>query len=703
MSSVSDTSATLAFTQVGDGLGGAASYQVGYATSPVTPGNAISVSRGTCTPPIAGTTVGSPLTCTVFGLTSGTTYYFQMAAFRGTFNVNAVYGGGSNMPSGTTALTPVNTVIVTPPSGNGSVGSGVAFTVALKDIHNNTIAGWPVTWTSSNPAVATVDNSGMVTGIGAGTATITATAGGKSGSSAVVEAALPPPPSGNSGSVVITTQPGNGTSGLALVTKPVVQLRDASGVLMATSTAAVTATLNGAGTLSGTTTVNAVAGIATFSNLIITGSGSFTLTFSTSGLASANSNSFSVASTPATKLAIAQQPAGAASGAAFATQPIVQIRDVNHNLVSSSTATVNAVATGPGTLSGTTSVTAVGGVATFTNLALSSSGSYTLTFSSTGLTSVTSGTITVTGPSITSLSRDGGSSAGGAQIVVNGVGFGSDAVVKFGGTTATVTSITPTAINAVAPPGTATNPIAPVAVAVTVTTGGTTATLANPWTYWPAPTNVLGAADFENGTYGTGGLGPCCTPAGGDAISISTDQAHSGTHSVKQVVMSTAQNDVAFGGGWVQSDIVGGAGRWHRWYMFAPAATMASVANNGQIKLFLSRTGVSNHFVVLATGPETLDPAQEGANVLGALIDQFNYHLNDNYNFHPQDNVGITPTITSGVWHEIQVYEYRDPVASIGHAKVWFDGKLIANSDAPQIIAAGHDSMLGDNDPTLVR
>ena len=42
-----------------------------------------------------------------------------------------------------------------------------------------------VSWSSSNTSVATVDGSGKVTGIAAGSATITATAGGKSATCAV--------------------------------------------------------------------------------------------------------------------------------------------------------------------------------------------------------------------------------------------------------------------------------------------------------------------------------------------------------------------------------------------------------------------------------------------------------------------------------------------------------------------------------------
>lgn len=46
-------------------------------------------------------------------------------------------------------------------------------------------ASGTTTWASSDPAVATVSASGLVTGVSAGTATITATRGGKTDTCAV--------------------------------------------------------------------------------------------------------------------------------------------------------------------------------------------------------------------------------------------------------------------------------------------------------------------------------------------------------------------------------------------------------------------------------------------------------------------------------------------------------------------------------------
>jgi hypothetical protein len=49
-------------------------------------------------------------------------------------------------------------------------------------------------WSSSNNAVATVSNSGLVTGVGSGTATISAAAGGKTARSTITVPSEPPPP-----------------------------------------------------------------------------------------------------------------------------------------------------------------------------------------------------------------------------------------------------------------------------------------------------------------------------------------------------------------------------------------------------------------------------------------------------------------------------------------------------------------------------
>jgi len=101
---VADTGVTLAFTEVTDGTGLPASYDVRYQVGTITWGStATSVTRGTCATPLAGTAIGATRTCTVLGLTPATAYQFRLTEFRGTLNLNAVFGGLSNIAGATTA------------------------------------------------------------------------------------------------------------------------------------------------------------------------------------------------------------------------------------------------------------------------------------------------------------------------------------------------------------------------------------------------------------------------------------------------------------------------------------------------------------------------------------------------------------------------------------------------------------------------
>src|SRR2546422_10846912 len=68
------------------------------------------------------------------------------------------------------------------------------------DSAGTALGGRAVTWTSGAPGVATVDGSGLVTGGAAGSATITATIEGKSGSAAGTGAGAPAAP-GAAGSI----------------------------------------------------------------------------------------------------------------------------------------------------------------------------------------------------------------------------------------------------------------------------------------------------------------------------------------------------------------------------------------------------------------------------------------------------------------------------------------------------------------------
>ena len=180
-----DSSVTLSFTEVNDGTGKPASYDVrSTAGASLTWSLAKSVTQGSCATPVAGSAIGSKRTCTVLGLAAGTTYSFELVAFRGTLNVNAVFGDLSNVATGPTPARPAS-VTVSPSSVSDTVGQKQQFTATVKDANGNILPGPTVSWSSSNAAVATVSGSGYATAVSAGTATITATSEGVSGDATI--------------------------------------------------------------------------------------------------------------------------------------------------------------------------------------------------------------------------------------------------------------------------------------------------------------------------------------------------------------------------------------------------------------------------------------------------------------------------------------------------------------------------------------
>src|SRR5688572_22988694 len=97
-----DTSLSLAFTAVDDGTGLPASYDVRVAAAPISWGGASSVARGSCTTPVSGAAIDSTVRCTVLGLRPATAYEAQLVPFRGTLNLNAVFGELSSIARAST-------------------------------------------------------------------------------------------------------------------------------------------------------------------------------------------------------------------------------------------------------------------------------------------------------------------------------------------------------------------------------------------------------------------------------------------------------------------------------------------------------------------------------------------------------------------------------------------------------------------------
>lgn len=214
----------------------------------------------------------------------------------------------------------------------------------------------------------------------------------------LVAAMLPPPVASK---LKFTVQPVNGAAGSTLATIKV-SVESSSGAVATDNTSAITLALAnnpGGANLGGTLTVNAVNGVATFSNIslnkLATG---YSLSASAPNLTADTSSAFNIGAGAASKLVFVQQPGNALAGSALSPAITVQVQDANGNITTSSAAILLSIGTNPGSaaLSGGTA-NANAGAATFNAATLDKVGSgYTLIASSNGMTSATSAAFNIT-------------------------------------------------------------------------------------------------------------------------------------------------------------------------------------------------------------------------------------------------------------------------------------------------------------------
>ena len=289
----------------------------------------------------------------------------------------------------------VDSVLVSPSGNTINPGetlqfSATAFDTAGVALNMDSVR---VLWISSDHNVATIDQSGLATGTGGGTVTISASVSGEPGSAALtVNAAF-----GAAAQLAFVTQPENATAGASFPTAVQVAIQDGSGNTVTTASDPVTLSIDtnpGTGTLSGTLTVNAVNGVATFSGLSIDEAGTgYTLGAASGSLTGAVSAAFDVIAVVPTHLAFTVQPPATMLRS---DEVVVQleIRDAGGKLVKTANDLVTvSLGTNPksATLGGITTVAAVGGVATFNGLTLDRGGvGYTFDAASGSLTGATS-------------------------------------------------------------------------------------------------------------------------------------------------------------------------------------------------------------------------------------------------------------------------------------------------------------------------
>jgi len=132
----------------------------------------------------------------------------------GTTTITATAAGGVKGTEGLTVT--LSSVSVTPnPIVDTVGGASHQATATGLDVHGNTVAGVTFTWsTKSNNTIASVNASGVVTGVAAGNDTVYATGGGKTGAAGVSVAPAAPPAVASvvvtpSSSSTFATAPGN--------------------------------------------------------------------------------------------------------------------------------------------------------------------------------------------------------------------------------------------------------------------------------------------------------------------------------------------------------------------------------------------------------------------------------------------------------------------------------------------------------------
>ena len=347
---------------------------------------------------------GYTLSATSSGLTTATSIAFNVTAGAATQLVFTVQP--TNTSAGAT-ITPSVQVSVEDAGGNVVTSSSVAVTLAI----GTNPSGGTLSGTATQNAVSGVATfPGMsINKVGTGY-TLKATSGALTLPTSTAFNMI----AGAASQLAFTIQPTATNAGAPITPSVQVSIEDAGGNVVTGSTAAVTVAIgtnpNG-GTLSGTLTQNAVAGVATFAGLSINNAGvGYTLKATSGALTSATSTAFTVNAGGAAKLIITAQPTSVAAGASITPPVQVTIEDIDGNVVTSgagsTTSVTMAIGTNPGggTLGGTATVSAVAGIATFSNLSINKVGTgYTLTASATGLTGATSSLFNVTPGTATQL------------------------------------------------------------------------------------------------------------------------------------------------------------------------------------------------------------------------------------------------------------------------------------------------------------
>ena len=109
----------------------------------------------------------------------------------GSATITATSEGQTGTATITVSLVPVASVSVTPSPANLMVGQTLQLSATARDAGGAVLTGRAITWTTDDPAVATVSSSGVLTAVAPGTTQVTATVDGVAGSASSTVTAVP--------------------------------------------------------------------------------------------------------------------------------------------------------------------------------------------------------------------------------------------------------------------------------------------------------------------------------------------------------------------------------------------------------------------------------------------------------------------------------------------------------------------------------
>jgi hypothetical protein len=325
-------------------------------------------------------TGGSEVLDAAIDIRSGTTVMFS-----GTQKVTAIAGAlppdkpvdipmdfsGPGATAVTLTVTPIDQIVRTTDS--------LTFVGTAKNAANGDIPNPIIEWTVKDAAIGSVTAVGKFKPAGPNvrgfTYVIGKIPGGPADSAKVFVTPVPT-------SLTTPTLPQTGAAGAAVAQPIVAVVKAADNLPVAGVTVNFAATLGGGSVLPASAVTDAAGTASTVLTLGAT-AGANEVMISSTGLTSVTATATGIAGAPAKVLFVTKPPASVGAGIVITPAVTARIADANGNTLTSSSASVLIGSTAGTTLGGTTTVSAVNGVATFSDLVFGgATGNYKFTVSS---------------------------------------------------------------------------------------------------------------------------------------------------------------------------------------------------------------------------------------------------------------------------------------------------------------------------------